>query len=136
MNGVVLDASVALGWCFEDEDDAAVGLLDTAEHLRFHVPSIWPYEVTNGLAVAVRRRRIKAADSSRFLALLEALDLAIEPVSMGSPRTLLDLARTLSLSTYDAAYLDLAQRLGLPLATLDEALARAAAQAGVPNGLA
>lgn len=135
MKGVVLDASVALAWCFDDEDEAPLLLLDAADRLRFHVPSIWLYEVANGLAVAERRRRIKPAESSHFLALLEALDLAIEPVTAGSSRGLLDLARTHSLSAYDAAYLDVAQRLGMPLATVDETLARAAGDAGVANGL-
>jgi predicted nucleic acid-binding protein len=129
----VLDASVALAWCFEDESsDLADLALDRLAQTSALVPAIWSLEIGNALLGAERRRRLSQAESSRFLALIRALPIEIEAVS--APRMLNDvvtLAREQGLSTYDAAYLELAMRNGLPLATLDAALWQAAERCGV-----
>jgi len=132
-DALVLDASVALSWCFEDElhayGDAVLEHLETGEAL---VPGIWPLEVGNALLAAERRGRLSKADSSRFIALLGQLPIIIErdsPERMFGEIT--DLARAHSLSTYDASYLDLAMRNGFPLATQDSRLLHAAKQCGV-----
>ncbi|MGH7094506.1 MAG: type II toxin-antitoxin system VapC family toxin [Stellaceae bacterium] len=133
MTAFVLDASIAVCWCFDDEaTDATRRLL---EHLRRNdaiVPSVWPLEIANTLAMAERRRRIVRADASEFVALLDSLVVAIdsETARHAFGRTL-DLARSERLSGYDAAYLELAMRLGAPLATKDRALADTAVRLGV-----
>jgi len=129
----VLDASIALAWCLDDETslsaDHALDRLATDEAV---VPAIWPLEVANGLRSAERRGRITIADSARVRQLLLSLPIHIEVVDLAAALTeVADLARTFDLSAYDAAYLSLAARRGLPMATADDRLAHACAQAGV-----
>lgn len=129
----VLDCSVAMAWCFEDEADgyadAILGKLESAEAV---VPSLWPLEVANVLLVGERRKRLSEASSSRFVELLRSLPITIdEETSRRAMGAILSLGRELSLSAYDAAYLELAMREGLALATLDKRLASAASQSGV-----
>lgn len=129
----VLDASVALSWCFEDEGDGyadeVLGALDGGEAV---VPALWLLEVANGLLVAERRDRIDAADVRRALRLLEALPIAVDPVGRGRSFQVTPLlARTHDLSAYDAAYLEVAIRCAVPLATLDGRLREAATAEGV-----
>ncbi len=129
----VLDASVALAWSFRDEQNAyAHRVLRRLEDDPAVVPAVWLLEVTNGLLVAERRDRFSAADVANVHSVLAdlpiewsdlALDQALGPV--------LDLARTHALSAYDASYLELAMREGLPLATRDAALQAAAKRVGV-----
>jgi predicted nucleic acid-binding protein len=128
----VLDASAALAWCFEDEGDEGLEVLKRARGASLHVPAVWPLEIANGLLVGMRRQRLSAADASRYLELLAALAIEIEPPhSVLSLTALTSLAQTYALTSYDASYLELALRRGLSLATVDEALARAAGAAGV-----
>jgi len=130
----VLDASVTLAWCFEDEGgDYAVEVLEALRASEAIVASLWPLEVANGLAVAERRGRLDAAACARFMELVLALPIAVDPVSRSLALTgSYGLAKARGLSAYDAAYLDLALRHGIPLATLDERLRVAAATEGVP----
>lgn len=129
MSGFVLDASVALAWCFDDESTpAAWALIDRLQHAPAFVPALWSLEVGNILLGAEKRRRITQARSVEFLGILGALDIRVDPDQPGRAfRDVLPLARAQHLTTYDASYLELAMRLGLPLATKDAALARAAA---------
>lgn len=127
-NRFVVDNSVVMAWCFDDEQsNYADNILGRFEKASAIVPAIWPLEVGNVLIVAERRQRLSEADSMRFLTLLN--ELPIHVVQESPERMLKEtvgLARELSLSTYDASYLDLAMREGLPLATQDAALLRAA----------
>jgi predicted nucleic acid-binding protein len=130
----VVDNSVVMAWCFSDEANPyannVLGCLGKHEAV---VPAIWPLEVGNVLAVAGRRHRIDEAEATRFLELLGQLPLICEPESPSRMLgEVLALAREYRLSTYDASYLDLAMRSGLPIATRDEALTKAAKRAGVP----
>ena len=129
----VLDGSMALAWCFEDEVTPAVdAVMLGAAREGAVVPSLWRFEVANGLQMAVRRKRIDAAYRDRALANLAALDIRIDEAGDGYAWTAtVRLAEVHGLSVYDAAYLELAQRTRLPLATLDTALAAAARSAGV-----
>ncbi len=129
---------MALAWCFpEEEDPFARQVLEWLRTARAVVPSIWHLEVANGLWVAERRRRLRPADAARFLALVEGLDLQVDPLTSSQAlRETLALARKSSLAVYDAAYLELAMREGLPLATLDQGLRRAAVALGVSTRLA
>jgi predicted nucleic acid-binding protein len=130
----VLDASIALCWCFEDEsDEYALGVLRKLRSSEALVSSLWPTEVTNALATAERSKRIDRVEAASAQNLLLALPIAIDPVDRirafgDTPR----LARAHGLTTYDASYLEVAVRLGIPIATLHGALAKAAADEGVP----
>ena len=130
----VLDASVALSWCFEDEgDDYALAVLDELRSSEAVVASLWPLEMANGLVVAERRGRIDGAGSARFMELVLSLPIVVDPVSRSRAFTVTHgLARTHGLSAYAAAYLEVALRHGVPLATLDAGLKTAAAAEGVP----
>ncbi len=130
---LVLDASVALSWCFEDEgSEYALQVLHALRTLEAVVPTLWTLEVTNGLLVAERRSRIDSATATKFTRFLLSLPLAMDPAerrrAFGETRRL---AQAYSLTSYDAAYLELGGRLGVPLATLDRRLAAAAEAEGV-----
>jgi predicted nucleic acid-binding protein len=129
----VLDASVALSWCFVDEKTPLTNqLLDCLEKETAWVPSLWPLEIGNILIAAERRKRILYADMVQFLALLDKLSIKVdqETASKAFHETLL-LAHVHKLTTYDASYLELAMRKGIPLATKDAALSRVAKQFGI-----
>jgi len=97
-----------------------------------HVPAVWPLEIVNALAQAVRRKRIPADRAREFLEQLKLFSFQIDaaPTLADLPR-LSELAEKHQITSYDAAYLDLAVRLGLPLATQDDALGKAAAASSV-----
>jgi predicted nucleic acid-binding protein len=130
----VVDASVALAWCFPDEGSAGSeaildSLTSSAEAL---VPCIWPHEVANALIAGERRKRITLAQITSALTILNALPIALDPIHTAHAfERILPLARQHQLSEYDASYLELALRETLPLATLDDALRRAAKNAGI-----
>ena len=126
----VLDSSVTLRWCFEDErTDATDALLTQVVESGAEAPSLWPLEILNALSMAERRRRINADRRQRLCGFLHDLPVNIdaETASRGWAATS-QLAARFKLTLYDAAYLELAQRLNLPLATLDKEL-RAAGRA-------
>jgi len=131
---LVLDASVAVAWCFEDETtrftENVLNLFpDGAEAL---VPAIWPLEVANALLIAERRKRIASAQVTSLLQRIAGLSISVMATDTEQAfRQILPLARQLGLSEYDAAYLNLALLQELPLATLDSELRRAARTAGV-----
>ena len=127
------DNSVVMAWCFEHETSAYTDtVLECLEHGEAVVPAIWPLEVGNVLLVAERTGRLGKAEVVRFLELISSLPLAVEQESPERMLTIiLALARDLRLSTYDASYLDLAMRLGLPLATQDKSLIKAAKKCDV-----
>ena len=121
-------------WCFDDEADAyAAGILERLDVDETIVPAIWSLEVTNALLSGERRKRITEADSLRFLEILRSLPITIDDTPPGQTLDdILALGRRHNLSSYDAAYLELAMRQGVPLATLDQRLIDAAKAAGVP----
>lgn len=130
----VIDNSVVMTWCFKDETSQYADLvLDRLGVSDGFVPSIWPLEVCNVLLVAERKNRIGEADSARFIALLSELPIIVEqepPERM--IKEIFALARKHKLSSYDASYLDLAMRKGLPIATLDKNLIAAAKRSKLP----
>jgi predicted nucleic acid-binding protein len=129
----VLDSSVTVAWHFEDESDAYADAVGDALVLKAAVvPSLWPLEVANALLVGERRQRTTEAKVSQFLTLLRALPIRVdEETTVRAWHDTLHLARARALSAYDASYLELALRRGLPLATLDDRLKGAAAAVGV-----
>ena len=134
MTYCVLDASVALSWSFEDETSPyAEEVIEALKSRSAVVPLVWPLEIDNAILAAVRRRRIQEAEAFRFLTVLDTLpletDLEVAREALG--QRIVGLGLTHSLSAYDASYLELAMRRGLPLATQDERLRRAAVAAGI-----
>ena len=130
----VIDNSVVMSWCFEDEGDTyAEDVLESLEAGEALVPAIWPLEVGNVLLVAERKKRLSHASAVRFLGLLGGLPISVEQESPDRMlKEILALARERELSTYDACYLDLAMRLDLPISTLDTSLVKAAGKCEVP----
>jgi len=130
----VVDSSIALTWCFEDEaTEAADALLVRLTHDGAHAPSLWPLEVLNALVAAQRRGRLTSKERHDRIALLHALPIILDMDTAAQSWTITNLlAERHGLTLYDAAYLELAQRLNLPLATLDADLRTAANAIGVP----
>ena len=133
MAGFVLDGSVALAWYFRDEVNAyAMAVLDHLPGARALVPAVWPLEIGNGVMSGERRGRSTAAQAERWLGYLLGMPITIDARDIADLwGEVLGLARRFGLSAYDATYLELALRRGLPLATLDRRLQEAAAAAGV-----
>ena len=129
----VLDASVTLSWAFKDETTGYTEkVLESLLEYTAIVPSIWPLEIGNGLLVAERRKRLTHADSFQFLNMLSQLPIEVEYHTMEiMSGKIIELARKERLSSYDASYLEIAMRHGLPLATKDRALRMSAKRCGV-----
>jgi predicted nucleic acid-binding protein len=126
---LVLDASVTLAWCFDDEMTTATeAVLDHVSEAGAVAPGLWRLEVANALQAALRRKRISADFRDGSLATLARLPIAIDAdADTYAWTTTLRLADRFGLTVYDATYLELAQRRSLPLATLDKPLREAAA---------
>lgn len=126
---LVLDASVALGWYFEDEVSAAGdAVMDQVAQAGAVVPALWRYEVANAFQTAIRRNRIDHAYRDASLAELRLLPITVDRAGDEVAWTaMLGFADRFGLTMYDAAYLELAHRRGLPLASGDHALCAAAA---------
>jgi len=129
----VIDASVALAWCFADETSEVADLvLDRLTGEEAVAPAIWALEVANGMRTAERRGRLDAAELPRIRELLGGLPVRIEVVELEQALgEVLEIARSLDLTAYDATYLALASRRGLPLATSDDRLRQACGRAGI-----
>jgi predicted nucleic acid-binding protein len=131
MPALVIDCSLAASWCFPDErteyTNAILRAISTP--LEAVAPRLWAYEIRNSVLLGLRRKRITQVDAQEFLSSIKVLPIRLaDPVSYDS---IFNLADRHGLTVYDAAYLDLALRAGLPLASLDRALCRAAGSSGV-----
>jgi predicted nucleic acid-binding protein len=131
---LVIDSSMTLAWYFEDErTEASIAVLNQVADTGAAVPALWRLEVLSGLQVAVRRGRITAAYRDASLVDLQSLVIAIDPdTNRQAWSATLRLCERFGLTPYDAAYLELALRRQLPLATLDGDLVRAAQAENVP----
>jgi predicted nucleic acid-binding protein len=129
----VLDASLALQWFLEDEENRKYSLvvLASLSEKRALVPLLWFYEVGNGLLMACRRKRISLDQVDGFLTRLKALPIEAAQQTPSEILELPALAQAHGLTNYDAAYLALALRFKLPFATSDSDLLRAVASTGV-----
>jgi predicted nucleic acid-binding protein len=129
----VIDSSIALAWCFEDEHTRAVmDLLDRVAETGALAPNLWPLEALNGLLMAERRKRVDSRTRRRLAGFLHALPVRLDPETAGQAWTAtVQLAERHRLSVYDAAYLELAHRRKLPLATLDQDLIKAGKALGL-----
>jgi predicted nucleic acid-binding protein len=132
----VLDNSVTMRWFFGDgkpQELAYAGkVLDAMKTDNALVPVTWGLEVANVIARAEAKALVTEARSEAFLEMLEDVDIEVDAATFSHALSdTLQLARRYKLSAYDASYLELALRLGAPLATLDEDLQKAAKKAGV-----
>jgi predicted nucleic acid-binding protein len=130
----ILDASVTLCWCFQNQatrySEAILDRLAGGDEAS--APFIWPLEVANVLVISERRKSLTVAQVTGFLEELRAWPIQVDTLGVDRAfQQILSSAREHGLSAYDAAYLELAMREGLPLATLDEDLKRAARAVGV-----
>ncbi|HEY1864647.1 MAG TPA: type II toxin-antitoxin system VapC family toxin [Roseiarcus sp.] len=126
----MIDASILAAWFLgERTDSRAETAFDTLAWVGTRAPSLLNYEIRNALLMSERRNRISEAMSAAFLRDLALLPIRLEPA--GDDASLMTLARKRKLTVYDAAYLELAKREGLPLATLDRGLEKAAVAEGV-----
>jgi predicted nucleic acid-binding protein len=130
----VVDNSIVMTWCFKDEaNQYADAILNSLTEAVAIVPAIWPLEIVNVLLVAERRERLHESDSVRFISLLSQLPIVVDRTwPERTMKDLLAIGRANSLSSYDAAYLELAMRQGLPIATLDNKLLEAARRVDIP----
>ena len=131
MAALVIDSSLAAAWCFPDErtDYTNAILLAVSAPLEAVAPRLWAHEVRNSVLMGLRRKRITRPDAQEFFESLKSLPIRLaDPISYD---VVFDLAERHGLTVYDAAYLDLALREGLPLASLDKALCIAAGNSGV-----
>ena len=130
----VVDSSITLTWCFEDEaTEEADALLIPLANEGAHAPSLWPLEVFNALIMAQRRKRITEKQRHGMIALLHALPIILDADTADQAWTVTNLlADQFRLTLYGASYLELAQRLNIPLATLDTDLRAAANAIDVP----
>jgi predicted nucleic acid-binding protein len=131
--GFVLDGSISLAWYFKDEANPyADAVAARFPGVQAVVPGIWPLEVANAVLMGERRKRSTEAQAARWLGSLSSLPITVDDeTNIRAWSDVLNLARLHNLSAYDAAYLELALRRGVPLATLDDKLKAAAAAVGV-----
>jgi predicted nucleic acid-binding protein len=130
---LIIDASIALCWCFEDEATVETdALLDQVALSGAHAPGLWRLEVANVLLMAERRGRLTTADVETRLSRLDRLPVQIDHEASGAALAkIVQFARSERLTAYDAAYLELALRRGATLATKDADLAQAARRLGL-----
>jgi predicted nucleic acid-binding protein len=123
----VVDNSIALAWCFEDEHTQPImDLLDRVAETGAVAPSLWPLEALNGLLMAERRKRLDGRRRQRLAGFLRGLPVTLDTETADQAwSATARLAERYRLTLYDAAYLELAQRRKLPLATLDDDLIKA-----------
>lgn len=129
---IVVDASVCGAWLLPDEiDERADRVRNLYLKGTLHVPAHWRVEVISLLAKAERRRRVQPASVDEAIRLLDAFPIAVDQTSRSEK--IISMARRHDLTPYDAAYLELAHHLNVPLATLDRKLAAAARKEGLPE---
>lgn len=136
MAAFILDASVAISWCFPgdptEDTPYSRAILKKLTSIDAIVPEIWPFEIANAIFVShTKRKRITERQISEYLGLLKALPIRVERRDLWDNVALEWLARRHDLAAYDAAYLDLALRTSLPLATSDGPLRQVALTEGI-----
>ena len=130
----VLDCSITMAWCFEDEsNDYTDNILEKLKEATAIVPTIWPLEVANVLLLSKKNKRITAMQSASFIDALSALPIVVDPSTTSrAMHSIFVLASQLDLTIYDAAYLELAVREKISLLTLDKGLIKAAKKLDLP----
>lgn len=132
--GFVLDCSITMAWCFEDEsNEFSDSILEHLENMSAVVPTIWPLEVANVLLLSKKHARINEVQSMSFIDALSNLPIIIDPsTTTRAMHSIYAMATQLNLTIYDASYLELAMREKIPLITLDKDLMKAAKKIQIP----
>lgn len=132
-NEIVIDCCVTMAWILlDDQEEKATAILNMLESKRAKVPTIWPLEVANVLYQYERTKKLTAVETAEFKEFLSALPISVDnTTSLHAMGSIYELAKSESLSIYDAAYLEIALRENLPLGTFDKALKSAAKRVGV-----
>lgn len=132
--GFVLDCSITMAWCFEEERrDFTEAILESLTNTTAIVPTIWPLEVANVLLISKKHKRITEVQSASFIDALSALPIVVDQSTTSrAMHSIFILAGQADLTSYDAAYLELAIREGIPLLTLDKGLIKAAKKLNIP----
>lgn len=130
----VLDCSITMAWCFEDESNNYTDtILENLSDSTAIVPTIWPLEVANVLLLSRKKKRITEVQSASFIDALSALPIIVDAsTTHRAMHSIFVLAGQSDLTIYDAAYLELAIREGIPLLTLDKGLIKAAKKLHIP----
>lgn len=130
----VLDCSITMAWCFEDESNEYTdSILENLSVAKAIVPTIWSLEVANVLLLAKKNKRITEIQSASFIDALSVLPIVVDPfTSTRALHSIFVLAEQSELTIYDAAYLELAIRERIPLLTLDKSLSKAAKKFNIP----
>lgn len=130
----VLDCSITMAWCFEDEaNDYTEDILESLKDSNALVPTIWPLEVANVLLIAKKNKRINEVQVASFIDALTALPIIVDLTSSSrAMHSTFVLANKTGLTIYDAAYLEIAIREKIPLLTLDKGLLKAAKMMNIP----
>ena len=133
MNEFVLDCSITLAWCFEDEtSDYSEQILSSLSRAKAWVPALWTVEIANALIVAERKKRISHVKAIAFKQQLDLVPIKIDDYLLTKPiELILDIAKETGLTAYDATYLELALRKNLPISTLDKELKSAAQKVNI-----
>lgn len=133
-NAFILDCSMTMAWCFEDEtSEYSEKTLNALSESIAWVPALWPIEVANSLIIATRKKRISYVKAIAFKQHVDIFSISIDNYLISNPIELIfDLAKETGLTAYDAVYLELAIRKNLPLATLDSELKKSAQKIGLP----
>ncbi|OGT41278.1 MAG: hypothetical protein A3F42_07310 [Gammaproteobacteria bacterium RIFCSPHIGHO2_12_FULL_37_34] len=129
----ILDCSITMAWCFEDEtSEYSEKILDALSENTAWVPALWSIEVANSLIVAERKKRISHIKAIAFKQHIDTFAIKIDDYLLTKPiELLLDLAKETGLTAYDATYLELAIRKNLPIATLDVELKKSSQKMGL-----
>ena len=130
----VLDCSMTMAWCFEDEStDYTDSVLECLTEKTAIVPALWNLEVANVLLLTEKKNRITKSHSAEFIDILSTLPIIVDPsTSSRAMQSIYALAFQANLTIYDAAYLELAIREKIPLVTLDKELISAAKKLQIP----
>jgi predicted nucleic acid-binding protein len=130
----VLDCSITMAWCFDDEsNDSTDSILESFNSRTAVVPTIWSLEVANVLLIAKKKNRITEIQSTSFMDALSALPIVVDPSTTSrAMHSIFALAGKSDLTIYNAAYLELAIREKIPLLTLDHDLIKAAKKLHIP----
>lgn len=122
-----------MAWCFEDEaNDDSDRILDFLRESKALVPFIWPLEIINVLRVGERKNRISTSQSNTFIRLLNALPIEVDlDIQSLINKNIIEISREYAISSYDAAYLELALRKDIPLVSFDKLLCEAANKAEI-----
>ena len=133
LNRFILDCSVYMSWCLREETSGVSSrILNSLTKNTIVVPSLWLYEVANTLAVSVRRKKLTTAEAQMLVNDIPLLSISFDAPMVENVSRVFQVANEYKLSAYDAAYVELALRLNIPIASLDKDIIRVSKKTGIP----